>query len=138
MKFRRTALSLIWGAALGLAGVGCGGPARAERRDKAEAAFDRLAQVPPERLAAGLNRRMTEVLQLSPEQQASVEAINLKYARQLHDLAASDESLLGKARGLREQVDAKAAELKGILTPEQFSRFEAMKEELREAIERAR
>jgi len=113
-------------------------PLRAERREKAEAAFDRLAQLPPDTIAAGLTRRMTDALALTPSQQPQVEAINLKYARQLHALAAGPESVRQKARALRTQRNAKTAELKAVLSSDQFARFEAMKDELRESAEQAR
>src|SRR5262245_56066739 len=105
-------------------------PLRAEREEKAAAAFARLAQASPETIAAWLDQRMTSQLGLTPEQQPKIGAINLKYARQLHALAVAPDSARSKAWTLRRQSQAKAEELKGILTPAQFSRFEEMKDEL--------
>lgn len=140
MSYRTSFVLLFFAAALFSSGCVriATAPLRAERREKAEAAIDRLAQLPPETIAAGLTRRMTDALALTPSQQLQVEAINLKYARQLHDLATGPESVRQKARAMRTQRNAKTAEFKAILSSDQFSRFEAMKDELREAAEQAR
>ena len=113
-------------------------PLRAERDKRAEAAFERLARVSPEKMAAWLNQRMTAKLELTPDQQPKVGDINLKYARQLHALALSTDSVRMKVRALRRQNSAKVDELKNILTPGQFRDFEEMKEDLRQMAEEAR
>ena len=117
MIVRATIVAFLLGA--GFATGGClriaTAPLRAERREKAETAFERLALVPPETLAAGLTRRMGEALALTPAQQPQVEAINLNYARALYAVAANADSVREKTRAWRTQRNAKAAELKAIL-----------------------
>lgn len=128
---------LVLGAAL-LTGAGClriaTAPIRAARAEKAEQAFDRLADRPPEQIAAWLDQRMTTELALTAEQQPKVSAVNLAHARQLHAIAASDDGVRAKTRAMARENTAHEASLKPLLTPAQFTRYLALKEELRTAL----
>ncbi len=110
-------------------------PARMERREKAENAFARLAEVPTERLAAFLDARLGEKLSVNAEQAPRLAAANLAHAKRLHELAAADDGVRAKARALRQANDLHEADLRAILTPEQFARYQEMKAQLREALE---
>lgn len=80
------------------------------------------------------SERMAKELGLSPEQQAKVEAIDLKYAERSQALRAEREA---KEDGARKDDqgrairDAREVEMKGVLTPEQFSRWKAKRDELK-------
>ncbi len=109
-------------------------PARAERREQAESAFGRLAELSPDQIARFLDQRMAAQLTLNDNQQIRVDAINLDHAHELHAIATSTDSIRTKVRALRKQNDDHEAELKEVLTAEQFTRFLAMKEEMRDAL----
>lgn len=109
-------------------------PIRMERRERAEAAFDRIAERTPEQIAAFLDRRMGDALMLSDEQKPKVAAANLDHARKLRTIAASDDGVRAKGRAMKKENEAHEAALKAVLTPEQFTRFTAIQEELREAL----
>jgi hypothetical protein len=85
-----------------------------------------------EERAKARTQRMAKDLGLSAEQLARVEALNLKHAKEGEAMRASDE----KERAMRraEMKDRKAAyetELKTVLTPEQFTKWEAKKDEMK-------
>ncbi|MBS0632224.1 MAG: hypothetical protein JSS11_09945 [Verrucomicrobia bacterium] len=109
-------------------------PIRAARAEKAEQAFDRLADRTPEQIAAWLDQRMTTELGLTAEQQPKVSAINLAHARQLRAIAASDDGIRAKTRAMARQNTAHEAALKPVLTPDQYTRFLALKDQLRTAL----
>lgn len=132
MKIRVLIFTLL--AATLLTNAGCLHAVREEREKKAEAAFAKLASRPPEQVAGFLNGRLGQCLALTPAQRPVVEAINLKYARQLQLTAASPDNMRTKVKALKQQAAAKEAELKPILTPEQFARYLELKDELRETL----
>jgi hypothetical protein len=109
-------------------------PMRAEQREKVETAFDRLATLTPEQIAEFLDHRMFAKLALADEQEPRVSAINREHAIQLHSIAASNESIRAKVRAMKEEKDAHEAALKDVLTADQFTRFLALKDEMREAL----
>ena len=129
-------LALLLAYLLLLTGTGClrvaTAPMRAAREEKAEAAFTKLAARSPEQLAGFMNDRMAQSLALTPDQKPAIEAINLNYARQMHATAASPDSVRTKAKALKQQDASKEAELKAVLTPDQFTHYQEMREEMRD------
>ena len=125
-------------AAAVLASSGClaiaTAPIRIAQREKAEKAFDRIADRTPEQIAAFLDQRLADSLALTAEQKPQVAALDLDYARRLRATAASDDGVRAKGRAMKKENEAHEAALKAILTADQFTRFVAMQEELREAL----
>jgi hypothetical protein len=92
------------------------------------------ARMTPEQRAQMQTGRMTTELKLNTEQAAKVETINLKFAEQAEALRAEREAAReamhkeGKGQAMR---DAHEAELKGVLTEEQFAKWKAKREEMK-------
>lgn len=107
-------------------------PAREERREKAEAMFARLAAFTPEQIANFVDQRMDSKLALTATEDDAVKAIDLKYARQLHDTAASADAPRSKLRAIHDQDAAKESDLKAVLTPDQFSHYLELREQMKE------
>jgi hypothetical protein len=112
-------------------------PIRMARREKAEAAFDKIADLTPEQIAGFLDNRMAAQLALTDEQRPRVGVINLAHARKLRAIAASDDGVRAKGRAMSKQNDAHEAALKEILAADQFTRFLAMREAMRDALKDA-
>jgi len=80
---------------------------------------------------------MTKSLDLTPEQAEKVGMLNAKYAEKLETMRAERQA---QREGMKEENkvggkelhDARMTELKAILTPEQFTKMEAIKEEKKE------
>ncbi|MGV3638224.1 MAG: hypothetical protein ACO1NQ_11345 [Flavobacteriales bacterium] len=90
------------------------------------------ARKTPEERAKARTERMTKELSLSPEQQAKVEAINLKYADQVEAVRAEHEAeRTAKRDAAKAMHDAHDAEMKAVLTPDQYTKWVAQKEEAR-------
>ena len=106
-------------------------PLREQREVQAGAALARLASLDPGRIARFIDRRLEAELGLSAAQTPRVEALDLRFARQLHDTAASEQGVRAKLQALRSQEGAKEAELRSILAPEQFQRYGEIKAALR-------
>ena len=86
----------------------------------------------PEQRADALTEWMKTNLQLTTDQESTVHAINLKYARENEGLRTSTKPRGAKLKTLKANNDAKKAELKSVLTDEQFKIYEAKESELRE------
>lgn len=86
----------------------------------------------PEERARIRTERMATELELTPEQKAKVEAINLKYAGQADEGRAEQkterEAARKEGKAMREAHDA---EIKAVLTPEQQTKWAAKKEEVK-------
>lgn len=113
-------------------------PIRIERRERAEAAFKRLAELEPGQIASFLDQRMATELALTDAQRPRVATINLNHARLLHDIANSSDSVRAKGKAMKQLNDADEARFKEILTANQFTRFLAMKEAMRDALKDVR
>ncbi len=84
----------------------------------------------PEERAKVRTERMTKELALSPEQQAKVEAINLKYADQAEVIRAEREAERTAKREAAEAMHAAHdAEMKAVLTADQYTKWVAKKQE---------
>ena len=134
------AMAMLAGAML--AGSGCRmaatTPVYPEQREKAETAFGRLATLTPEQITEFLDHRMFAKLALADEQEPRVSAINREHAIQLQSIAASNKSVHAKVRAMKKENDAHEAALKVVLTADQFTRFLALKDEMRDALKELR
>ena len=98
----------------------------------AHAQMDKLASTTPQERAKLQTEFMKTRLDLTPEQVQSVGALNLKYAQRMDPVIKGSEGPLMKMRQAREINEAKEAELKGLLSPPQFEKYLASREEMRE------
>lgn len=94
-------------------------------------AQERTPKTPDER-ATVLTDWMKSNLQLTPEQEALVQSVNLKYANLNEQLRGNSLSRLQKAKKLKANDQAKDKELKAILTDEQFELYQSKKDEVRQ------
>ncbi|WP_116127612.1 DUF4890 domain-containing protein [Lewinella sp. IMCC34183] len=98
--------------------------------DAQRAAGDRPA--PAER-AAKQTERLATVLDLSPEQQERVGEINLRFAEDIREARADREAERAAARAeLQAANDKRKAEMKAVLTEEQYAKLEALQERRRD------
>ncbi len=95
-------------------------------------AQDRPARTAEERSKAQTTR-MTEQLGLNEEQQAKVASINSEFAQKLEDLQAGrkEGDMAHKGEGVKLH-DARMAALKEVLTPDQYTKLEAMQEKMQD------
>ncbi|HEX5168038.1 MAG TPA: hypothetical protein VFW11_02610 [Cyclobacteriaceae bacterium] len=89
-------------------------------------------QKTPEQRAVALTEWMKTNLQLMPDQEGTIQSINLKYANLNEGLRTSSKSRMQKFKALKSNDQAKDDELKVVLTDEQFKIYESRKEELKE------
>ena len=101
----------------------------------ARAQMDKLASTTPQERAKMQTEFMKNRLDLTPEQLQRVGALNLKYAQRMDPVIKGSEGPLMKMRQMREINEAKVGEPKGILSPPQFEKYLASKEEMREKLE---
>ena len=84
----------------------------------------------PQERAKLRTEHMTKELELSPEQQAKVEAINLKYADRVEAVRAEREAERTAKREAAEAMHAAHdAEMKAVLTADQYTKWVAKKQE---------
>ena len=96
--------------------------------------LDALKNSTPKERAEAQTAMMKTKLGLTDDQVSKVRALNLKYAEQMQPIINGTEGPLMKMRDARNVEDQKEAELKGLLSPDQFQKFQAMKEEMREKL----
>ena len=75
---------------------------------------------------------MTTKLGLTPEQTGKVAELNLTYANKMDPLIKGSAGSLVRMREMKQINQAKEAQLKQILTPQQFEKYLASKEQMRE------
>lgn len=92
----------------------------------------------PEERASRQTARMKETLQLSPDQESSVAAINLKYAKQTQSLLETGGRNLKTAREAKSIMKSKDDELEKVLNKDQFKQYQDIKEEMRDAMKERR
>ncbi len=126
MRTRSMALAI---AAIGAPLVAAAGIALAQMD------LEKLKNSTPQERARVQTLMMSEKLDLTAEQKPKVEAINLKYAEKMQPVLDGSGGPLMKMRQASEVNKEKEGELKGVLTPEQFQKFLASKEEMREKFE---
>jgi Spy/CpxP family protein refolding chaperone len=101
----------------------------------ASAQLDDLKDTTPAERAKAQNAMMHSRLSLTDEQASRVAAINQKYAEKMDPVIKGSSGPLVKMREVKEVERQKEAELKRVLSPEQFEKFLAAKEQMREELE---
>ena len=97
--------------------------------------MEKLKSSTPEERARLQTEMMKVKLGLTPDQTPKVAAINQKYAQRMEPIIKGQEGPLMRLRQMREVGQAKEAEMKGVLSPEQFQKYLAEKQEMREKFE---
>jgi len=94
-----------------------------------------LAKSTPEERAAFQTEYMKTKLALADEQAPKVQSINLDAAQKMEPVIKGTDGPLVKLRRARAIEAEKETALQGVLTPDQFQKFLAMKDELRQKLE---
>jgi len=100
----------------------------------ASAQLDELKNTTPEQRAKALTEIMKAKVGLTPEQTGKVMDLNLEYAKKMDPLIKGSAGPLVRMREMKQINQAKEAELKQILSPQQFEEYLASKEEMREKL----
>ena len=101
----------------------------------ASAQLDGLKDTTPAERAKAQNAMMRSRLGLTDEQASRVAALNQKYAEKMEPVIKGSSGPLVKMREVKEIEQQKEAELKQVLSPEQFEKFLAAKDQMREELE---
>lgn len=101
----------------------------------AAAQFAKLKNTTPEQRAKVQTELMKTKLKLTPEQESKVAALNLEYAQKMQPIIQGSEGPFAEMREAREINEQKEADLKKVLTTDQFTNYTAYKEEMREKFE---
>ena len=96
--------------------------------------LDDLKETTPAERAGAQTAMMKEKLSLTDEQLPKVKAINEKYAEEMDPIIKGSGGMLMKMGPIRAVEDKKEAELKGVLSSDQFAQFQAMKSEMRDKL----
>ena len=89
----------------------------------------------PEQRAGFQSQYMTEHLALPADVAAKVQAINLKYARQMDPIIKGAGGRLEKMQKSRGVLAAKDKELQAVLTPDQYQKYDDIKDDMKTALE---
>jgi|SRR5450432_388067 len=84
----------------------------------------------PEQRADTLTSKMKTALMLSDEQLPQVQSVNLKYAQKMDSLYNAPGERTEKMPVMQSMQQDKTAELKTILTPDQYTKYQAMVKEM--------
>jgi hypothetical protein len=122
MRFPNTSLALA--AVLGLLAF----------TPAASAQLAQLKNTTPEQRSKALTEMMTTKLGLTPEQTTKVAELNLTYAKKMDPLIKGSAGPLVRVEEMRKINESKEAELKQILTPQQFETYLASKKQMREKL----
>jgi hypothetical protein len=93
-----------------------------------------LRNTSPEERARVETFFMKRKLNLTPKQTEKVRAINMKYAREMDPIIKGSEGKLRKLRQARDIEHDKDADLHSVLSPGQYQRYLASKEEIRRKV----
>ena len=88
----------------------------------------------PQQRAEFQTQYMKDKLALPDAVIPKVQALNLKYAEKMDPILKSSDNLLVKRQKGMAVMSAKDAELKAILTPDQFSAYDQAKDDLKDAM----
>ena len=102
---------------------------------RAQGKLEELRNTTPQERAAAQTEMMKSKLALTPDQTPKIAALNLKYAQEMEPVIKGSEGPFIRMRHAREISTRKEAELKQMLTPEQFEKYLASREEMREKFE---
>ena len=92
----------------------------------------------PEERARFQTEWMNRKLGLNETQQNQVETINLKYAQKNEPVLKSKERRITKLKKLKSIQGEKDAELKTVLSPEQYEKYQVLVEEMKEKVKERR
>ena len=101
----------------------------------ASAQLDKLRNRTPAERAGMQTEFMQSKLDLTPDQKRAVTDLNLKYANKMEPVMKGSAGPLARARQMREINQEKETELRGILSPPQWEKYEASRAEMREKFE---
>ena len=96
--------------------------------------LDALKDTTPAERAKAQTAMMKGKLGLTDAEAAKVGPINLEYAEKMEPIIKGSEGPLMKMKAVRAVEEGKEAELKGVLTADQFTKFEANKQEMMEKL----
>jgi len=97
--------------------------------------MDKLMNTTPDERASAQTAMMKAKLDLTPEQLPQIAAINQKYAQKMEPIIKGSSGMLMKMSQMRGVNEEKEAELKQVLSPDQFQKYLASKDEMREQFE---
>jgi Spy/CpxP family protein refolding chaperone len=98
---------------------------------------DKKSTITAEERASRQTEMMTKQLDLTEEQQAKVKEIHLKHSQQMADhKKQATEAKKQNRENMKTQMEAKDAELKQVLTPEQYEKWQTKKQENRKPREK--
>jgi hypothetical protein len=101
----------------------------------AGAQLEVLEKTTPAQRAGAQTSYMQTMLALTPDQATKVSALNQRYAEKAEPVLKGSAWAMTKASELRSLQDAKEAELKPLLTAEQWTKYEAGKDAMKTAVE---
>ena len=101
----------------------------------AQEMIDKLKNTTPQQRATLQNALMKEKLGLTDAEEPKIAAINLKYAEKMEPVIKGDLGMFARVREMRQINQAKEAELQQALTPPQFQKYLAAKDEIRQKFE---
>ena len=99
------------------------------------AQLDELKNTTPEERASLQTELMKSKLALTPEQTRAVTDLNLKYANRMEPIIKGSSSSLTKMFQMRKINNEKETELKRILSSQQWEKFDASRDEMRQQFE---
>ncbi|KAA2239694.1 hypothetical protein F0L74_26240 [Chitinophaga agrisoli] len=92
----------------------------------------------PEQRAEKQSEFLGTQLQLNDAQREKVNAINLKYSKQMDGVMKGNGTRISKLKSARKLNQDKEAEYKAILTPDQIKQYDQIKKELRDKMKEKR
>jgi hypothetical protein len=110
----------------------------AKAQDGKDAVKSALKESTPEQRAQMQTGMMKAKLKLDSTQVTKVQAINLKSAQKLEPLLKGDERRFKMLREMMAIQKEKDADLKKVLTDDQYKQYEKMKDEMKEKLKDAK
>jgi hypothetical protein len=102
---------------------------------QAFAQLDELKNTTPGERASLQTELMKSKLALTAEQTQAVADLNLKYANRMESIIKGSSNSLSKMFQMRKINNEKETELKRILSPQQWEKFDASRDEMRQQFE---
>jgi hypothetical protein len=99
------------------------------------AQLDELKNTTPGERASLQTELMKSKLALTAEQTQAVADLNLKYANRMEPIIKGSSNSLSKMFQMRKINNEKETELKRILSPQQWEKFDASRDEMRQQFE---
>jgi hypothetical protein len=103
----------------------------------AAAQLEVFEKTTPAQRADAQTAYMKSALALTPDQASKVAALNLRYAEKAEPILKGSAWAMKKASEMRALQEAKDAELKPLLTSEQWATYESGKDAMKAAVEAA-